>query len=367
MHKKRLRVGVLDSGVSLENKFFQGKLIKSIKLENGEEKDVDYDNEQHGSLVCSCILRENSNCEIIAIQVLDCNLKSKLTNIIDGIRYCIKEKVDIINLSLGICINEEKAKKLKEVCDEAVSKGIIIIAAHNNMGKKAYPASFDNVIGVNFDDDIVDKNFEIDYEKNNIVFPASLISLNHYGRSLLISGNSFLCPYVAGILTRYIEYYNLSTNEVDIKRKFLSFMQSLDDEYHYKIFNALESGISNKKAIFYPLNEKNNKVISCYKYLVNIEGFYNSYYEGDNDYKLDEFKDCKIYEDLDKASSECNLFVFGDLDYLAFCKNKDHISKLMNTLKNKKRDVLLRYPVISTFDRYLYSKETGCCINCQYT
>lgn len=70
-----------------------------------------------------------------------------LTNVADAFAYAIHKKVDIINCSFGV---SEFDTTLKELIEEAISAGIIVVAAAGNRGTDApmYPAAYDGVIAV---------------------------------------------------------------------------------------------------------------------------------------------------------------------------------------------------------------------------
>ena len=139
---------MLDSNGSFDNPFFQDKKIIKIDC---KWKDQEYSKDAfgftHAEYVCSFILKENPEAEIVLVPIVRKNKKSTVLDMIEGIETLIEEQVDIINLSMG---DEYKYhKEIEEVCRVATEKGILIVAAYSNQKAEAtYPASFPFVIGV---------------------------------------------------------------------------------------------------------------------------------------------------------------------------------------------------------------------------
>ena len=139
---------MLDSNGSFDNPFFQDKKIVKIDC---KWKDQEYTKDAfgftHAEYVCSFILKENPEAEIILVPIVRKNKKSTVLDMIEGIELLIEEQVDIINMSIG---DEYKYhKEIEEVCRAATEKGILIVAAYSNQQVEAtYPASFPFVMGV---------------------------------------------------------------------------------------------------------------------------------------------------------------------------------------------------------------------------
>lgn len=162
---------MLDSNGSFDNPFFQDKKIIKIDC---KWKDQEYSKDAfgftHAEYVCSFILKENPEAEIVLVPIVRKNKKSTVLDMIEGIETLIEEQVDIINLSMG---DEYKYhKEIEEVCRVATEKGILIVAAYSNQKAEAtYPASFPFVIGVRcLDMDEPVQVLEYDGKKNDVIF-----------------------------------------------------------------------------------------------------------------------------------------------------------------------------------------------------
>ena len=113
---------MLDSNGSFDNPFFQDKKIVKIDC---KWKDQEYTKDAfgftHAEYVCSFILKENPEAEIILVPIVRKNKKSTVLDMIEGIELLIEEQVDIINMSIG---DEYKYhKEIEEVCRAATEKG----------------------------------------------------------------------------------------------------------------------------------------------------------------------------------------------------------------------------------------------------
>lgn len=164
---KQIKVAIIDSGISPE-------LLKGNSYCKEGHKDFTgqglRDNHGHGTHISGIVdqyvknyifasgkdlnkideLYENY-CQII-IKYLDPKQRDgdNLKQTIESFRWAVNQKVDIINYSGG---GTEFSKEEKEIVEEALNKGIIIVAAAGNErsdidNNKYYPAMYDKRIHV---------------------------------------------------------------------------------------------------------------------------------------------------------------------------------------------------------------------------
>lgn len=90
---------MLDSNGSFDNPFFQDKKIVKIDC---KWKDQEYTKDAfgftHAEYVCSFILKENPEAEIILVPIVRKNKKSTVLDMIEGIELLIEEQVDMYKL-----------------------------------------------------------------------------------------------------------------------------------------------------------------------------------------------------------------------------------------------------------------------------
>lgn len=222
---KVIHIAIIDDGVY---KYYENIKLENDLYVNNQMKVVDRKKTEkiyntHGSICCSIIYKYFESCIVTSIKVLDEEMKGTSDKLIKSIEWCIKNKIDIINLSIGSVDIEDKVL-LSDVISQAYRKGIIIIAANKNDDSLTYPASFTNVIGVKTENKNIylkeDKYFYLLKPKNGIEIIAcgkhSLINKN--GEMEYTSNcNSFAAPVITSIVGKLI-YKNKDINNKNIKR-----------------------------------------------------------------------------------------------------------------------------------------------------
>lgn len=106
------------------------------------------DDNGHGSL-CSSIIKlyGQSIPYWFVIKILDAQNESSTERLVDALNYTKKVDIRLINLSLST-LDEKKIDRLEKIISELRDYGKIIVASVPNSGKVGYPASLENVIGV---------------------------------------------------------------------------------------------------------------------------------------------------------------------------------------------------------------------------
>ncbi|WP_310601881.1 S8 family peptidase, partial [Anaerosporobacter sp.] len=87
----------------------------------------------------------NPNVQLYSARVLDVNLSSPISRVVDAIYWAIDEGVNIINISFGTTTNSEI---LHKAIKDAKDANILVIAAAGNNGIVEYPAAYDEVMAV---------------------------------------------------------------------------------------------------------------------------------------------------------------------------------------------------------------------------
>ena len=86
---------MLDSNGSFDNPFFQDKKIVKIDCKwKGQEYSKDTFGFTHAEYVCSFILKENPEAEIVLVPIVRKNKKSTVLDMIEGIELLIEEQVE---------------------------------------------------------------------------------------------------------------------------------------------------------------------------------------------------------------------------------------------------------------------------------
>ncbi|NOW34915.1 S8 family peptidase [Clostridium beijerinckii] len=160
------------------------------------------------------------------IKVLGNDGAGYLSDIIAGIDWCITNKMDIINLSLGSSV---PSTALQQEVDKAYNQGILVVAAAGNDGTSDgstdtvdYPAKYSSVIAVAAIDSN-NKRPSFSSTGNNVEVAApgvSVLSTYLNNKYVSMSGTSMSAPFVTGDLA-LLKQANpgLSPNQLRAKLK----------------------------------------------------------------------------------------------------------------------------------------------------
>lgn len=156
-----ISIAVIDTGVNAEHEDLKGivsvNYISSVLSNFKDRRNAGTDYNGHGTHVCGIIAAIKNNgkggygvapgVHIDSIQVTVTGSNFSLSDVAQGVKKAIALNDDIITMSLG---SDTNSQVLREVLDEAYSKGILCIAAAGNKGtsNKRFPAAEDNVIAV---------------------------------------------------------------------------------------------------------------------------------------------------------------------------------------------------------------------------
>lgn len=242
------KIALIDSEVNILNNDYPKTVLldryiiknKLISKKAGVTNSI-----SHGTAVLNNIVYECNELEILAIEVLDVNNKGKMYELIRAIEFCILKKVSLINISLGIVTeNDVIIQALKTVCQQAIEKGIIVVAASNNdCMKQSYPAAFDFVISVSSSNEI-HRYCIIDSARNDICF-CFQTCLSKYEKDFdIYAGNSYLCGYVSGLICSRIEEIHDVNGAVGLLKQL--FMSDLTQKLFVDPYNdmTLDQNIS---------------------------------------------------------------------------------------------------------------------------
>lgn len=225
-----IMIAVLDTGVDRKHHEIADNLLPGmdfVDIINGAEQFVgDYlgydtdpdDDVGHGTHVCGILSAKGvkmptgivPSCKIVPVRVLGA-LKSEngvvgaglIDNINNGIKWAVDQKVDVINMSLGIK-HEGGGLPHEEVITYALSKGVSIVAASGNDGRqdRYYPGALPGVIAVGAVDQYNRMAPFSTYGSHvSFVAPGSnVISAYPDNKYSISSGTSQASPYVAGAI-----------------------------------------------------------------------------------------------------------------------------------------------------------------------
>lgn len=225
-------VAIIDSGIEAEHSDLKGKVKESVEAKP-ENKRVVFvpsetgDSAGHGTACAGIVTKIASDVEIYSIKVLGSGGSGDGNAFLAGLEYAIKRKFRVINLSLGTTKPQYFAP-LHDLLDRAYHAGCIVVAAANNLPQPSFPSVFSSsLISVSKSEEINPFNFGFKYgEVIELTAPGVNIRtswLNNSRKSL--TGNSFACPHIAGIIALLLEE-NPTLTPFQVKSALYSIAQS---------------------------------------------------------------------------------------------------------------------------------------------
>ncbi|MDI3533819.1 MAG: in [Thermosediminibacterales bacterium] len=221
-----VKVAVIDSGIDLEHPDLQPNIEGGINTFDSFITPVDENG--HGTHIAGIIAAADNNFGVIgvapkariySVKVLDRRGEGFLSNIIKGLEWCVKNRIKVINMSIGI---QEPNEALKRALEAVTKKGIVMVAAAGNDGRPNtvdYPAAYEETIAVG----AVNERggicwFSSTGPEINLVAPGNLvISAAPGGSFQRLSGTSMAAAHVSGAVALLMEQRPwLSPEEVKV-------------------------------------------------------------------------------------------------------------------------------------------------------
>jgi subtilisin family serine protease len=209
-----VRVAVVDSGIDTEHPDLKGKVRESVEAV-AEDGKIDFrpstsgDQAGHGTACAGIIASVAPEAELYSVKVLGPKASGSGDMFLVGLDYAIKQKFKVINLSLGTTKRDFFAP-LHELLDRAYQSGCIVVSAANNLPYPSYPSIFSSsVVSVVKRSGGDPFNFGYRYgQVIEVVAPGVEVTTTWPGGGYRqLTGNSFACPYVVGIIALIVEAY----------------------------------------------------------------------------------------------------------------------------------------------------------------
>jgi subtilisin len=209
-----VRVAVVDSGIDTEHPDLKGKVKESVEAV-AEDGRIDFrpstsgDQAGHGTACAGIIASVAPDVELYSVKVLGPKASGSGDMFLVGLDYAIKQKFQVINLSLGTTKREFFAP-LHELLDRAYQSGCIVVSAAINLPYPSFPSIFSSsVVSVVKRSGGDPFNFGYRYgQVIELVAPGVEVTTTWPGGGYRqLTGNSFACPYVVGIIALIKEAY----------------------------------------------------------------------------------------------------------------------------------------------------------------
>lgn len=274
-----LNVAIIDDGIN-ESLYHIGYLKYNIEIHKDlkirDRTNYNTYEYSHGT-VCAAIIKKYAPSAILSsIKILDGKTsRGNKEQLIAAIKWCVNNKIKLINLSLGTTNNKD-FYDIKNCINEIAKEGTIVIAACNNKNYYTYPASLSNVIGVRASKTYVEDQYR--FEENIIDGIDIIASGVHYlkdffGREYYTNiANSYAAPLITAKVHKIMIKNPRLTLEQTKRELFKSALNF--KEFSYPYFKNSLDWIQN--AIVININYTNffvNKSICKFhvEYIINIE------------------------------------------------------------------------------------------------
>lgn len=215
-------VAIVDSGIETDHPDLTGKVIESVEARvDGNRVVFDAstagDSAGHGTACAGIIAGIAPDAKFASIKVLGAGGLGDGQVFLAGLEYAIKKKYKVINLSLGTT-KPQFFSPLHDMLDRAYQAGCIVVAAANNLPQPSFPSVFSSsLVSVIKSDETDPLKFGFKYgDVIELTAPGVNVRTAWLGgghRNL--TGNSFACPHIVGIVARFVEGYpNLTPFQV---------------------------------------------------------------------------------------------------------------------------------------------------------
>lgn len=193
-----VKVAVLDSGVELISGIPVRGSVNLVK----EEQYMPYymeDMTGHGTASADIIHQICPSAELYSVRVLDRENRGRLSDVTEGIYWCIENDMDIINMSFG---TPKESEILKKAVSDAAERGILIVGAAGNGGAAGveYPAAYPEAMAVGAVNTSAERTEEsaIGAEMELTAPGEQILTKSMFGMETVNSGTSMAAPHVTG-------------------------------------------------------------------------------------------------------------------------------------------------------------------------
>lgn len=214
---KGVKIAIIDSGCDVNHISLKDNIaaVRNFTTEDMKNPNIVTDRVGHGTHVAGIIAADGKHNSIVGVapeselyilKAIDRTGSGKLSWVVNAINYAVNLNVDIISMSLGMGVSDEK---LERAINNAIKNQISVVCAAGNEGdgnyddfEYSYPASYVDVISVGAVDK---KSVPAVFSNSNLVIDCvapgvDIISTYPGNTYASLSGTSMAAPHVTGSL-----------------------------------------------------------------------------------------------------------------------------------------------------------------------
>lgn len=284
----------------------------------------------HGTTVVNLLLKNLvSHVNLFIIKIFDKDLKTSISKLTAALEYCCGIDCDLVQVSLGTLYSDSNMHKAVR----KLSEKALIISAFDNQNGLSYPASYQEVLGVDSSQDILDRN-EYYLDDNGTVDVCgkdTYFRVNGLNRKkIIVHGSSYLCSHISSLIL------NAGTS-IRSKKEAIQYLTTTLNLFNGNSISCPQSSSSKRtirvrRAIVFPFN-KEIYTIAAYEHFseIDISGYYDIKESGHIGRRICDFLNYTSNEKEIKNYLEIN---WEDSFDTVICGHTEKISKIV------KRDVL---------------------------
>ena len=205
-------VAIVDSGIDAAHPDLDGKIVESVeaRVEGNRvvfEPSAAGDSAGHGTACAGIVTRIAAEAKMYSVKVLGAGGLGDGQAFLAGLEYAINNRYQIINLSLGTT-KPQFFVPLHDLLDRAYQAGCVVVAAANNLPQPSFPSIFSSsLISVVKSTETDPMNFGFRFgEVIELTAPGvNVRTAWPNGGYRNLTGNSFACPHIVGVIARLLE------------------------------------------------------------------------------------------------------------------------------------------------------------------
>ncbi|MBS5196035.1 MAG: hypothetical protein KHY93_02595 [Clostridiales bacterium] len=218
-----MRVAIVDEGIDRQALLYPERIRKTLILHEGTTLH-DIPEGEHGTTCARLLEQCTDNYELFDVRITESwNAPVPVNDLKRALECCIREKINIICLSLGtIYLSEESV--LTPVMQEIKEKKIRVVASLSNEGKMTLPGAYPEVFctAMDWQDCLRPGECRITY--HNILKRIYVANIKTGANKLGDwRGNSYAVPVIAGELINWTRTHDWDTTDKWLENQVVSF------------------------------------------------------------------------------------------------------------------------------------------------